>query len=804
VPDPQAAGGDAEMTENVTRLVLRIGDEHDDREELSGLTAALRQELLDLDVQAADQPSGGPAPLSSRAFEVAALGTLVITIAKSELLAAIVGAVTVWLKNRQQRTVKIEVDGDVLELTGLPTKERQQLTEEWLHRHATAQRPAAGTRSALIVASREYQDPGLRRLRAPVHDAEALARVLGDPRIGGFEVRTLVDAASYEICEAVEDFFADRSPDDLLLMHFSGHGVKDESGELHFATANTKLRRLGATAVAADFVNRRMTRSRSRRVVLLLDCCYAGAFERGMTARAGTSVNIEEQFGGRGRAVITASSSMEYAFEGDQLADANELAPSVFTSALVEGLETGEADRDQDGQVALDELYDYVYDRVRQSTPNQTPGKWAFGVQGDIYVARRARPVTKPAPLPSELQQAVDHPIAGIRAGAVQELSRLLTSRHAGMALAARLALEHLGRDDSRTVSAAALEALQAGPEPPPPASPPRPPAQRKREPAEPVARQAPPLVVPSPVMPASPAAESAKGAVPAAPAAPPTAATAVGLAEGRRLGPAAVAMVLGAACLVGSLFPTYDKDTSSTLWSYPNVRWYAILFAILAVASAVPTRIPRSGVQVPAGLLIGVVAASTFGLTSTTVYMLSRYSLSYFRIGEWLHLAGHVALAVAALLAARALAREEKVKAAFRRRLGLLPYLMIVLGAVNTAALFILWLHANRYDNSEADRFPFLWTAGVAVAISIYAATVSPRRFGLALLIGWVSGCAALYVTFRQAPANLEYVPTSWINLFGVSVLALVVTLAGDHMISAGSLPPAAPRATADDAVSR
>jgi hypothetical protein len=336
-----------------------------------------------------------------------------------------------------------------------------------------------GSRSALIVASDNYTDPGLRRLRAPASDAQALAGVLRDPGIGGFEVHTLLNEPAHEVNLAVEEFFADRRPDDLLLLHVSCHGVKDEGGELYFATSNTLLRRLGATAVAAEFVNRRMSRSRSRRVVLLLDCCYAGAFERGMTARAGTGMAIEEQFGGRGRAVITASSAMEYAFEGDELADTQELQPSVFTSALVEGLETGEADRDQDGMVALDELYDYVYDKVRAVTPNQTPGKWTFGVQGDLFIARRARPVTTPSPLPPELQEAIDSSFAAVRAGAVQELARLLESRHAGVALAARLALERLSEDDSRAVCAAATAALgiqtqpaapkQLPPEPVPP-----------------------------------------------------------------------------------------------------------------------------------------------------------------------------------------------------------------------------------------------------------------------------------------------------------------------------------------------
>jgi uncharacterized RDD family membrane protein YckC len=356
-----------------------------------------------------------------------------------------------------------------------------------------------GTRSALIVASDAYTDPGLRRLRAPASDAQALAGVLRDPQIGGFEVRTLLNEPAHEVNLAVEEFFADRRPDDLLLLHFSCHGVKDEGGELYFATANTKLRRLGATAVAAEFVNRRMSRSRSRRVVLLLDCCYAGAFERGMTARAGTGVAIEEQFGGRGRAVITASSAMEYAFEGDELADSRELAPSVFTSALVEGLETGEADRDQDGLVALDELYDYVYDKVQAATPNQTPGKWTFGVQGDLYIARRARPVTTPTPLPPELQQAIDHPLAAVRAGAVQELARLLESRHAGLALAGRLALERLTEDDSRAVSAAATAALGTQAQPAPPQPVPPQPVPPEPVPPEPVP---PEPVLPEPVLP--------------------------------------------------------------------------------------------------------------------------------------------------------------------------------------------------------------------------------------------------------------------------------------------------------------
>jgi Caspase domain len=330
---------------------------------------------------------------------------------------------------------------------------------------------AEGARNALIVASSEYADLELRQLQAPASDAMALEAVLRDPEIGGFEVRTLLDRPNQEVTLAVEEFFADRQPDDLLLVHFSCHGIKDEDGELYFAMTDSLLHRLASTAVAANFVNQRMNRSRSKRVVLLLDCCYAGAFERGMMARAGGGVGIEGQFaGGRGRAVITASDAMQYAYEGGELATTDELAPSVFTSALVSGLQTGEADRDQDGQVDLDELYDYIYDKVRAATPNQTPCKWTYGVRGELFIARRSRPVTTPSPLPDDIQKAVESRLSSVRLGAVQELEPLLHGRHQGLALAARLTLEQLTDDDSRTVSAAANTAL--GIEEPPVASP--------------------------------------------------------------------------------------------------------------------------------------------------------------------------------------------------------------------------------------------------------------------------------------------------------------------------------------------
>jgi hypothetical protein len=324
----------------------------------------------------------------------------------------------------------------------------------------------SGARRALLVANDLYEHEGLRQLHAPAADVQALSRVLGDPAIGDFEVSVLRNEPAYVIQGQIEDLFADSRPDDLLLLHFSCHGLKSESGELFFAASNTRPNRLGSTAVSADFVQRTMRGSRSRSIVLLLDCCYGGAFSQGVTVRAAGELRVLDSFpsgklgGGRGRAVITASSAMEYAFEGDHLADDQSQQPSVFTAALVDGLATGDADRDQDGWISLNELYDYVFDRVRGVNPHQTPSR-DVEMQGELYLAR-GRAVVTPSPLPQELQDVVDHPLAGIRVGAVQELDRLARGPHAGLRLSAQLALRRLADDDSRTVAAAASASLEA------------------------------------------------------------------------------------------------------------------------------------------------------------------------------------------------------------------------------------------------------------------------------------------------------------------------------------------------------
>jgi len=126
------------MDDKPARLGVQLAvGRDDDTEEVAEATLQLRRELLDLDVEAVEVPRAGEPPPGTRAVELAALGALVVTLAESQLLTPVVAAVRSWLAGQPQRSIKLELDGDVLELTGLSSTEQRRLADEWLRRHTS-------------------------------------------------------------------------------------------------------------------------------------------------------------------------------------------------------------------------------------------------------------------------------------------------------------------------------------------------------------------------------------------------------------------------------------------------------------------------------------------------------------------------------------------------------------------------------------------------------------------------------------------------------------------------------------------
>lgn len=267
-----------------------------------------------------------------------------------------------------------------------------------------------GVRRALLIATDKYTDHGFQQLRAPESDTRELAAVLQDPTIGACTVSVLRNKKAHEATRAIEDFFADAARDDLRLIYLSGHGIKDEQGDLYFVTTDSRRDRLASTAILAEFVHRQIDRSRCRCVVVWLDCCYAGAFPSGLTHRGARDAEVVSHLKGKGRVIMTSSTALEYSFESgkDTPTGLDGTGRSVFTHAIIEGLRTGNADLNQDGLIEATELYDYVYKQVQHITPRQTP-TLKTDVEGSFPIAAHPLSGLTGAALPTSRTRATPH-----------------------------------------------------------------------------------------------------------------------------------------------------------------------------------------------------------------------------------------------------------------------------------------------------------------------------------------------------------------------------------------------------------
>lgn len=261
---------------------------------------------------------------------------------------------------------------------------------------------------ALLIGVSEYE-PGLNPLPAAVRDVEAMQRVLQNPDIGGFDkVKPLINPDRQSMESEIEALFTGSSKDDLVLLFFSGHGIKDDGGKLYFATCNTCKNPAGdlmrSTAVSAETVLEVMKKSRAKQQAVILDCCFSGAFDPSLQAKDDGSLDLQ-RLGAEGRVVLASSSSTQYSFEQKD-ADL-----SIYTQHLIEGIETGDGDENNDGEISIAELHDYAVKKVQEEVPNMTPKIIVLKDKGyEIILAR-----TK-----AKLNQALNETIKKLELGQIK------------------------------------------------------------------------------------------------------------------------------------------------------------------------------------------------------------------------------------------------------------------------------------------------------------------------------------------------------------------------------------------------
>lgn len=127
----------------MTEIVLAVSEDGADDVRLDDLGRLLREELLQLpEAESVDALVAGEAPPGTRGGLVAEAGALVVT-AQPHVAAvvAIVGSVWKWLRRAggsTPRTIRIEVDGDVLELSGATNELQDKLVDDWIARRSAS------------------------------------------------------------------------------------------------------------------------------------------------------------------------------------------------------------------------------------------------------------------------------------------------------------------------------------------------------------------------------------------------------------------------------------------------------------------------------------------------------------------------------------------------------------------------------------------------------------------------------------------------------------------------------------------
>jgi hypothetical protein len=125
-------GGSTVVTLGLQLGLGPAGDEH----QLDDMTRQLRAELLELDVEGVDLVDAGMALATAKGFGLVEVGGLIVKLGGGEVLRKVVETVRAWLARDANRSAKLVVSGNAIELTGLTAKQQQQLIETWIQQVA--------------------------------------------------------------------------------------------------------------------------------------------------------------------------------------------------------------------------------------------------------------------------------------------------------------------------------------------------------------------------------------------------------------------------------------------------------------------------------------------------------------------------------------------------------------------------------------------------------------------------------------------------------------------------------------------
>lgn len=264
---------------------------------------------------------------------------------------------------------------------------------------------------AVIIGINKYRG-GISPLRSAVADAKAIARAL--ERDHGFETCCLFDDEARLprlLALLREELPATLGINDRLLFYFAGHGVAldGDAGPAGYLIPVDASREDRDGFLPMHVVHEELAWLPVRHALVVLDCCFSGAFRWSCLRDVKSSVmpvyreRYDRYLESAAWQVLTSASHDQLAF--DRLANdrgdiSNEHSP--FACALLEGL-AGAADYTNDNVITADELTLYARERVAttiesvgsRQVPQLFPlerhngGQFVFQVPGrDIELAK--------------------------------------------------------------------------------------------------------------------------------------------------------------------------------------------------------------------------------------------------------------------------------------------------------------------------------------------------------------------------------------------------------------------------------
>lgn len=167
----------------------------------------------------------------------------------------------------------------------------------------------------LFIGINRHADPSTRELRGARPDAVALHALMLDamPAMRA-TLLTDGDATHARVLQELQETLANASPDDTVVVSFSGHGTRSHRLVVH----DTERARIAETTIGMSEVASLFKETPARAVLCILDCCFAGGANARVLDDSPTTRdphNPLEDLAGKGRVLLAASNVNEPAWE---------------------------------------------------------------------------------------------------------------------------------------------------------------------------------------------------------------------------------------------------------------------------------------------------------------------------------------------------------------------------------------------------------------------------------------------------------------------------------------------------------